>query len=52
MMVAWHTRVAAALTARVRHHDVNLTACVRNHATTHTHARTQAHALVASFSCL
>ena len=51
MMVAWYTQrtcVAAALTTRVRHHEVNLTACVRHHATTHTHARAQAHALVAS----
>jgi len=38
-MVALHmqrTCVAAALTARVRHHDANLTACVRHHATAHT----------------
>ena len=40
MMGAWRvqrTCVATALTARVRHHDVNLTACVRQHAT-HTGA--------------
>ena len=44
-MIAWHmqrTCVAAALTARVRHHDVNLTACVRHHATTHTCTHTGA----------
>ena len=45
MMVAWHmqrTCVAAALTTCVRHHDVNILACVRNHATTHTCTHTGA----------
>ena len=45
MVVALHmqrTCVAAVLTARVRHHDVNLTACVRHRATTHTCTHTGA----------
>ena len=49
MMVAWHMQrksVAAALTARARHHDVNLL-CATPFYHTHTHARTQAYALVA-----